>query len=511
MKTNQNKQSNTNLTMNSFPSILSNTSKLKIKEDYYGIMTTIALISFPIIFTFASLSLAGTFMFHILSNEKLAMTEGFSLTLLYFNCVVIGIFWGGTFGYQILGSHALGKGRNDKINIYHNQIFICSVVMGVIVALFSIFITPTLLELLSPDPEALDYSKELMFSFSVAIIIFALFQVYMRLANMIHNTFICLVGSLSGSFFQCLFAYILFNYFNLGITSIGIGYSLNFLFACTFLYVYFKKYDKHKLLRDGFSFSNLSLKRIFKQLKFSAFPMLNYILFLLSIESISFFGFMVDDLTFTVLTVLMNILSVVVVITEAISCSMSSLIAYSIGEKKYYMAFKIFRSGLVLSILIQIVLLGLLNIFPIEILSIFSNNPDFIRLAYEGIHLFTLAISLNSLHFLFCEFIIVYGNHTLPFYSLLFGKYFIQTVFAIILTPTMKLEGTILAMIIGQLSCLIIFIVYIYMYVNFENMKTDNDSVLTGSSLEEAEVRLLDKGDDVNDYIFNEKDGIQVK
>ena len=259
-----------------------NDSGCEEEQTTLVIMIQIIKISLPIILTFISLSLLATFMFYLLSFETLQMTEGYSLTLLYFNCVVIGIFWGGTFGYQVLGSHALGKKRFEKISEYHYQVLVVSGLLGIIIALISVFIVPSLLELLHPDPVALGYLRSLMKSFAPAIVLFALFQTYMRLANIMHDTNICFYSSVVGCIIQAIVSYILFNKIGLGIHSIGIGYTVNFLYCYLFFYIYYKKYNSDGIIKP-FVISFLKIKGIIKQMKFGAFPLINYLLFLVHI------------------------------------------------------------------------------------------------------------------------------------------------------------------------------------------------------------------------------------
>lgn len=450
---------------------------IKIKEDYQGIILNIITTSFPLILIFLSLSLTGTFILFLLSNKPLQMIEGFSLTLLYFNCFIIGIFWGGTFGYQILGSEALGKGDKEIIHIYHNQMFISTLILSVLICLFSIFVTPYLLGLLNPDPLALGYLKELMVSFSPAIITFSIVQIYMRLTNIIQKTIICLVASLCGCILQSITVYILLKIYNSEIYSIGIGYSINFIFMMGFLHIYFKKFEKNKILKNGLSISKLSFNTLITLLKLGIVPMINYLLFLISIESISFYGFMINDESFTIMTIFMNILSVIVVISEAVACSMSSLISFSISNNKNHIVYKIFRSGLFLSALIQICFLGILNIFPNEILSIFFEDHELINLANKEIYFFSIGISMNSFHFILCEYIIVNGNHSVPLYSLLFGKLIIQNLLAYFLTPLLGLSGIILSMNIGEFVCIVIFIIYINFYMKTNISLIDDSDV----------------------------------
>jgi Na+-driven multidrug efflux pump len=265
--------------------------------------------------------------------------------------------------------------------------------------------------------------------------------------------------------------------YNFEIYSIGIGYSINFIFMMGFLHIYFKKYEKNKLLKNGFSINKLSFNILITLLKFGAVPMINYFLFLISIESISFYGFMINDESFTIMTIFMNILSVIVVISEAVACSMSSLISYSISNNKNHIVYKIFRSGLFLSALIQILFLGILNIFPDDILSIFFDDHKLIQLANKEIYLFSIGISMNSFHFILCEYIIVNGNHSIPLYSLLFGKLIIQNLLAYFLTSLLGLSGIILSMNIGEFVCIVIFIIYINFYMKTNKCLID-DSVV---------------------------------
>lgn len=437
------------------------------EETFSALSWQIVKISIPLVLTFISLSLLATFMFYLLRNEKLEMTEGFSLGLLYFNCFIIGIFWGSSFGFQILGSNAFGKNKPNKLNEYLHQSIACTLVLSIIIAILSIFVVPKLIGLLNPNPEALAIFTQLMKTFSISIPIFALFQSFLRLANIFQNTNICFYSTVMGCVVQGIIAFICYRELDLGINSIGIGYITNFLYCLVFFLMYYY-YNNPDNILTSFTFKNIHFSGIFKQLKFAAFPMLNYMLFLMSCEFVSFLGFMIDDLHFTVLTCYMNILSVIVVISEAISASMSSLIGFSLGEKKYQMPFKLFFAALGLSILVQILMLGSLLLYPRQILGIFSAQEVFMIVAVKHVKLFVVAICLNSFHFILCEFIIVYGNHTLPFYALIVGKYVVQFGGAMILIPLYGFDGIIISMIIGQTVCILIFVYYMAYYVDFQ-------------------------------------------
>lgn len=523
-----------------------NDKYLNTEESYIKTITRIITVAIPLVLTFICLSLLATFMFYLLSFEPIQMTEGYSLCLLYFNCIIIGIFWGGTLGYQILGAQALGSKKYNLLTAYHYQILFISTFGGIFMALISVFLVPKLISLMNPDVIALEYFNSLIISFSIAVIFFSLFQANMRLATILKNTFVCLYSSFIGCIIQGVVAYVLFYNFNMGISSIGIGYTINFVYCLLFFSYYNRRkapenYKKssnedYRLLPSSnyniaqsinnrkytnnstkentysillkknlnnknnstneeeilpskiikpFTFRYIKLCGIIKLLKFGAFPLANYLLFLVSIETVSFLGYLVDDITFTVLTILMNILSVIVVISEAISCAMTSIISDNLGNKKNLrkMPFQNLYSALIISIIVQIIMIGSLIVFPNAILSIFSKDKEFLSIAHSAIYLFSVAISLNSFHFLFAEFIIVFGNHKLPFYALLIGKYLVQIGCALILIPYLKLIGIILAMILGQSVCLIIFVIYIVKYVDFTKF---NDSE-TSSAIDSSE------------------------
>lgn len=456
-------------------------------EESIGILAKeIIMIAIPIVFTFIGLSLVATFMFYLLSDSPLYMTEGYSLTLLYFNCIVVGIFWGGTFGYQILGSNANGKGNYDRLNEYHYQSLVITIVAAIIVGSFSVFVAPTLLSLLHPDPLALSTFLSLMKTFSFAILLFAIYQAYMRLANILQDTQVCLYSAFSGCVINALISFLCIRWLDMGIHSIGLGYCANFLFSFVFFYFYYSQHENSNGKIKPFSFKYIHWKGMLKQLKYGAFPMINYLMFLVSIETASFFGFMVSDVTFTVLTCLMNILSVIVVISEAVSCAMSALLSFKIGEKKFQVGITILKAAFIISVLVQFFLLGSLLMFSDTVLQIFSKDEEFLNVASGSIKLFTVAISLNSFHFLLCEYIIVHGNHSLPFYSLLIGKYIIQISTAFLLTPIYHLDGIIISMIIGQAACICIFLVYIrnnLMDIGHESNSFVIDEIKTSSDM----------------------------
>lgn len=460
------------------------------EESYPAIIWHLIKLAIPLVLTFISLSLLATFMFYLLRESPLYVTEGFSLLLLYFNCFIVGIFWGSSFGLQILGADAYGKNKNKKVNEYLHQSIFCTFVLSIAVTLFSVFVVPKILTLLSPDPKALAVFTVLIKSFSFCIPCFAMFQSFLRLANIFQSTNVCFLSTVMGCVLQGLVAYFLFTYLDLGVTSIGIGYISNFLYCLVFFLIYFYYFNNPDDRLTKFSLDNIHYKGIFKQIKYAAFPMLNYLMFLMSCEFVSFFGFVIDDIHFTVLTVYMNILSVIVVISEAISASMSSCISFELAKRNYSTVNKIFNASFLISVLVQILLIGGILIFPNNVLSVFSVDPNFIAVANDNIRLFCVAISLNSFHFIFCEYIICCGNHSLPFYSLLVGKYIIQFGGCLILTPLFGFSGIISSMIIGQIACILIFVYYMRYHIDFE---TDNELMLDyTSSPNQMEVGLLE-------------------
>ena len=452
-------------------------------ESFGIIMWKIIKLAFPTVGSFAMLALVALLMVNLISGQSVYMTEGFSLGLLYINCFVLGINWGGTFGYQILASEARGKGKDYLIKVFHYQQILLCCILGLILAIFGILL-PFIVQLLNPNEDAVEYLKQFMFIAAPGILVFSLHFPYTRLANIYQDTLVCFAAFGIGGLLQFILAHVFFDYTDLGIQSIAISYIINVLVGILIYLFYYHIYKKNEI-DLGFNLSFIACKGVLKLIKFGILPMICYMSYLFSIEAMAFFGFMISDIAFTVLNIFTNIMTLLLVIGEASSCAMSALMSYNLGRKDYNVIFKIFYAAIVLSTLIILVFLILFLIIPESILRLFSEDQAFLDLAIPNFRFFCVVIFLNYVHFFLVEFIIVYGNQMFPFITILIGRFAVQIPFVILFTYLFDLPGCIFGMIIGQLTVLVMNLIYIYKYIEFkEGVFHDHNEV----SLDSVEI-----------------------
>lgn len=451
-------------------------------ENFGLIMWRIIKIAIPTVGSFAIEMLVALLMINLLSNQSIYMIEGFSFGNLYINCFVLGINWGGTFGYQVLASESLGRNKEYLVKIFHYQQILLCLIIGLILGVIGILL-PFIVEILNPNPDAITYLRQFMYVATPGIIIFSINFPYTRLANIYQNTLVCFAAFGIGGLLQLIFAHVIFDNTNLGIESISLGFVINVTVDVLIFILYYHVYKRNEI-DLSFKFEYLTFKGIMKLVKFGILPMVCYMSYLLSIEFMAFFGFMISDAAFTVLNVFNNLMSLLFVVGEATSCAMSSLIAYNLGRKNYKVMYKIFYAAITISTTIVLIFIIIFLVMPEKICTLFSTDQDFLELAVPNFRFFCVVLFLNYIHFFFVEFIIVFGNQTFPIFSILIGRFAVQIPFIILFTDLFGFPGTILGMIIGQLTVIIMNLVYIYKYVDFTEGVFEDQNEISLDSIE---------------------------
>ena len=459
------------------------------KKDYYGSLSHMIIImgkiSIPLLLCFITFLLSSSITFFSIRHESILMTQSFSIFLLYFNCLIVGTFWGGSLGFQISGSQAFGEKRKKDVGILFQHSLSLTFIMSIIFSIFTYSTVPYFINKKGFLNEYVSECLNIQFKIlAISIPFFTCSQVYNRLSMITQNTDLCFYSGLFGLIIHAFSLFLFNGLLDMPVYSIGLSYLFNFIALFAYL-VYFFYNDNLSNIMQPFSKEYLfDIKGLYNQLKYGLHPFLNYIFFVGSIEAVSMFGLLIDEINFTVLTIYMNILSIIIVISEALSNTMSMLSAYFIGKRNGMMLKKVFKTAIILSTIVQLIFISLILLFPKQILSLYSTDSDFLRLGLENINIFALSISLNSYHFVPSEFIVVFGNQLIPLYSVIIGKYIVQFGGAYIFAKTYKLRGIMYCMCLGQLICLAIFAYYIYYHIDFNNFsKIETIRMISSNSL----------------------------
>lgn len=446
-------------------------SQIPTYGSYIHLGLIISKLSFPLFMTFCALSFNSCLAFFSLRYESIFVTEGFSITSLYFNCLVVGTFWGGSLGFQISGSQAFGEKKKNDVADYFQHSVSLTLFSSIIFTLLTFILSPMLISLMTSEHEVIESFTFFIRSYSLTIPLWSVTQIYNRLSLITQNPDLCLYASWYGvaSHAICL---LLFNY-SLGYVKAAVGFSYTINFSVNFIYfwLYYKKNNPFGILKPWSKEIMMNWDGLLFQLKLGVFPFFNYIFYMGSLEFVALLGLLIDDINFTVLTIYMNILAIIVVMSEALGNSMSMLSSFFIGKRNGSMLRKVYYTSLGLSTILQLVFIFIMIVFSESILGLYSSNKEFIRLGTENIYWFAAVISLNSYHFVPSEFIIVFGNQSISIYSCLIGKYVCQFGLALILIGKYKLKGVMIGMIFGQIVCLLIFAFYIRNYIDFDNFK----------------------------------------
>lgn len=287
-------------------------------------------------------------------------------------------------------------------------------------------------------------------------------------------TVLCFKGGLYGLVAHLISLIFFSTIVNLTIARIGLSYFFNFLTNFIFLFHFYSNNNPNNILLPWSKEALTDWNGLLYQLKLGFYPFFNYIFFMGSLEAISGFGLLINDISFTVLTIYMNILSIIIVMSEAVGNTMSLLSAYFIGKRNGEMLKMVLKTSLGISTVIQLFFIGCLTIFPEQILSIYSTDIEFLKMGVENINYFAVVVSFNSYHFVPAEFIVVFGNQSIPLYAVVLGKYICQFGGALLLSGSMGLKGILISMIIGQGVCLLVFYLYITTYIDFNNFEAVN-------------------------------------
>lgn len=443
----------------------------------------IVALAFPICISFIVESISTSVTYYFVRNESIHITESLSITRFYLNCFMIGFYWGGSFGFLIIASKVYGSNDIKALEVKIQNYFGLTLLFSILLSVISWFYAPLFGKLLSSNPTVIvDFTTQIK-CISTVIPFYGLYVAYYRIAMTMQNSIIILKSTLL-TLVVHIISLIFSSMLNFSANYvIGLSYIFNYTSSLILFILFVKSSDKCFEIKWKIK-TMFSFKGMLDITKEGIYPFLNYNILLLSIELVSGLGLFINELNFTLLCILINILVLASVSSEGIASAMSTLISYANGKNAPQEILKIFEVGLLLTFILQLLYFIGMSWYFNEILSIFSLDPDFLLLASDYRLIYSTLLFLNGFLYAPSEMIVVLGNQSVPFYTIIIGKFVFQFGGCLLFKHNLNLQVILIFMILGQVICLLIFAYHIVQLIR--------NILLTPSSKNERMSQLKD-------------------
>lgn len=395
-----------------------NEYNLTIKSSYNLIAKKLIYLASPILFMYVSHMIWSTLTYYNIRSRPVYITEGKSILFIYYYSIIIGLFWAFSIGFEIKGSKAFGEKNITELYRLISANFSMYVYIVIVLIIISNTLIPYLLTFLPFNSLSVSNFKSEMLLLSLTYPMIASIALLGRIVNMLQRNSILNYATFYSLIVQIFASWFFMNYLEMD----------NYGMGCAFLVTYFVKSfviikDVIKLEPHGIKLSKVNFFEfnifkdncyILKLIFFNLFPAFNCLIILISGEVCTFSGILIDDNTFTMLSIYFNIYNISALLFESIANSMTILISYSLGKKDEFLAWKIWKSCFRVFIPVAIGLTMLLYVFHIFIFKLYTNDISLNLLAdYNCIYL-CITIVLSGIHYLLSEFIIVSGYIKFP-------------------------------------------------------------------------------------------------
>jgi putative MATE family efflux protein len=331
-------------------------------------------------------NVTDTYFAGVISTQALAaLSISFPVFFL-----LLGVGIGMSEGLTAIVANTLGEGSREKAVIMSKNALIFSFVLSVIVILIGLLSSEFLMRLMGAEGEYLQSA----ISYVNIIILGSGFVTIGMFINSLLNA----QGDMISYRNILIISFVLnialdYGFVHLGFGVKGIAYATVITEAITMIYLFFRL-KRTPLLSDGFSFDKSFYFRVLKQ---GIPPTANMIFMALGVFVITYYASIYGKEIVAMLGIGMRIEQLAIMPIVGINVAVLAMVSQNSGAKKYSRIHKIIKVSLIDSLYISIAAFIVLTVFPVELMSFFSDdlkviNEGVVFLHVEAFIMFAFAV-----------------------------------------------------------------------------------------------------------------------
>lgn len=346
--------------------------------------------------------------------------------------IAIGTFLG--MGSASIISRNLGSGNFEKANNVTGNVFISSVVLGIILTFVIILFIEPMLELFGSPPTGVlhDYAKEYL-SYILYGVVFTFFSMSGNsVARAEGNAKIAMLSMIIGIGTNIVLDAIFIFGFLMGVKGAAIATVISKLISTIILILYFLSGKSNLSIKFHHLKLNLNLLMEIAILGLPAFLRQTgtSVLAIVVNNSLTFYG----EIYLPIYGVIIKILTFFVLPLLGIGQGFHPIVGFNYGAKNPKRVREAIKLTIRVLIIIASIFFTVLILFSKQILNIFNNDNDFIRLGIEPLRIIILLFPLRSIQILSSVFFQSIGK-VLPSFILTISQRILFLIPLILILP----------------------------------------------------------------------------